>query len=212
MEVCSDFISGNFGFFIFREFNLERVPFNVDMNVLDGILNINTRYINLIKNMMESYSTCVDNYSNKITGEIQTLKLYKTIGKHSYHNVFTSIYFVLSVSQPIEPDKLVILFCNQLSISDLSIINCNFNSQFNKNNLVKRLVIIETKIYFWWKIFNQSDNNNNIFSFYLWCFRNLSNLDRPILPGSKTEHHIGFPDIFNKIKLLSTIEEHFNFR
>ena len=205
MELASKSINGNFGFFVYRDFKCDIVPLNINMEIINGILIFDEKYLDLVKYTFESYPSYIIDEKN-------TLKLYKIIGENFNHNVFTSILFVLSVAQPNELNKLSKLFSNQLGIVDISMINFNFYSKFNDSKLSRYLVILETKIYFWWRNFNQLGTDSNIFKFYLWCFKNLSNINTPILPGSKIDRHICYPEIFNQIENTNTLNGQFKLR
>lgn len=186
----SFFISGcEFGFFVFIDRKYIKIPFNVEMNITNG--NIKPKkeiYLDMAKNMADSYSSYSDGGIDIVTGQKQELRLFRLKEYFITHNVFTSIVYTIAVIVPKPFINITNHIADVIELKSLNIFNTNYYLHFYKSNDARKLVILETKIYFWWCIFHKDKDvdNNEFFSFYLWIFNNIKNINSPYFPGRKS--------------------------
>lgn len=186
----SFFISGNeFGFFVFVDRKYMKIPFNMEMIIING--NIKPKkniFLGMAKNMTDSYSSYSDSGIDIITEEKQELRLFRMKDYFITHNVFTSIVYTISVSIPKPFLNISKYIANVLELKSLDIFNTNYYLHFYSSDDARKLAILETKIYFWWHIFhrNKEITDNEYFSFYIWIFSNMKNIDSPYFPGRQS--------------------------
>lgn len=215
---CFYFSGGIFKFFIYTNKKTLDIPLNIEINIINGkIIPKNPSYFNLLRNMMDSYPSSIEDSTDVITGEKQTLKLFRIMNMSSNHNVFTSLLYVTMICLPTNEDKLSILFKTMLGINNIKLFNVDYYLYYNKNDHCKKLAIIETKIYFWWYFYSNNRSktilNSGFFSFYLWVFRNLSSLNNPTVLGTKDDRFPhSFVKYFNMIDNCKKISELFILR
>lgn len=179
-----------FGFFIFVDKKYIKIPFNMEMVILNGnIKPKNSVYLGMAKNMTESYSSYSDGGIDIITGQKQELRLFRLKDYFITHNVFTSIVYTITAIIPKPFINITNHIANVIGIKSLNIFNTNYYLHFYNCDDARKLVILETKIYFWWNIFHKGNNgngevgDNEFFSFYLWIFSNMKNINSPYFPG-----------------------------
>lgn len=205
---------GKFSFFFYDMNVFKDVPFGIVWKLQQGILKINDKseeYNIILNNMMDSYCSYIENYININTGEISSLPLYRLKSKTETHNVYSSMLYIIVATSP-SPFKIILeTMKEQLKIDDMNLVRYNYYDHFYSDPIARILVITETKIYFWWyflfkRLFNTTVINNEsknshmpFFMFYLWCFRNLGNLNRPFIPGNKNQLLPEFDLYFNLI-------------
>lgn len=215
---CFYLNEGNFKFFIYTNKKTLNVPLNIEIKIVNGkIVPKNPLYINLLRNMMDSYPSSIESSIDTITGERQTLKLFRIMNISSNHNTFTSLLYVTMICLPTNEEKISNLLKNMLGINNIKLFNTNYYLYFKKNDHCGKLAIIETKIYFWWYFYSNNRNtvvlNDGFFSFYLWVFRNLSSLNNPIILGTKEDRlSYSFIKYFNMIDNCDKISELFILR
>ena len=186
----SFFISGcEFGFFVFVDKKYIKIPFNMEMTIINGnIKPKNSVYLGMAKNMTESYSSYSDGGIDIITEQKQELRLFRLKDYFLTHNVFTSIVYTIAVIIPKPFINITNHIANVIGIKSLNIFNTNYYLHFYNSDDARKLVILETKIYFWWNIFHKSKEvgDNEFFSFYLWIFSNMKNINSPYFPGRQS--------------------------
>lgn len=178
----------------------KKIPFFVDYNFKKGLFI--SQYNGLIKNMIECFTSCIRGGIEYITQEPLTLRFFRPTGDFSVHNVFTSIYYSTKIilhkvgSQQIKEKMLKFL-----GINSIEVINDNYFKLADKSLDHLILLRFETKIFFWWNLYfkNREISDNIYFTFYLWCFRNLPNLDKPTIFGSNRRNAPMFGEYFSII-------------
>lgn len=178
----------------------------------------------LLDNMMDSYCSYIENYIDIKTGEISSLPLYRLKSRTTTHNVYSSMFFVTAVTNPTPFESILKFIKEKLNIDDMNLIKSNYYDHFYSDKSARTLVITETKIYFWWYLLSKnfintlnikdSTNKNSnsgkeikqenihipFFIFYLWCFRNLGNLNEPFTPGNRKQLLPSFDSYFRMIE------------
>lgn len=222
---------GNFSFFVYDLGVFRDVPFGIKWQLTNGKLvcqlssdivnNSNRDYNSLLNNIMNSYCSYIEGYIDLNTGEKSTLPLYSLKLRTNTHNVFTSIYYVLAATQPLSIDNITDMIKTKFNFTDINYINSNYHGYFYSNPLARKLVILETKIIFWWyflsicsnflKNNNQKSNHMSAIIFYLWIFRNIDNINQPKIPGKEDKL---LPSFDSYIKLIDNadLKDHYILR
>ena len=183
--ICIYFHGGNICFFNFVNNRINIIPFELKLSIDCGDIKPGKKEnIGYLKNMLEWYPSYIKDAIDYITDEQMTLRLYRMMEYTVTHNIFTSILYTIPIILLKDSKKVMELLAKNLDLHTLDIINTNYYIRFNSESDCRRLVLIETKIYFWWNLFYKDfkfTNDNIFFAFYLWCFLNLDKID---LPGS----------------------------
>lgn len=176
------------------------VPFFVDYNFKKGLFL--SEYNGLIKNMVECYTSCVRGGIEYITQEPFTLRFFRPTTEFFSHNVFTSMYYSTKIIlHKVSKQQLIDKLMKFLNINDIAVLNENYFKLANKSKEHMNLLRIETKIFFWWNLYFKDRKiiDNMYFTFYLWCFRNLANLNRPTIFGNAKRNTPSFGEYFSII-------------
>lgn len=211
---CNFFTAGEFICFIFIDRIFKILPVNVYPFIVDGNIE-SIRFRDYCKNMINNYPSCVMNSKDVVTDEISTLNFYKIMELVTSHNVFTSIAYSIGVFIPKNQNEVFERFRLLLDISSLSLINSNYHLYINKNIECRNLVILETKIFFWWYFISKNRNelkHQGYFAFYLWMFRNISNIDKPSIFGNNNRTIPGFKVYFEMIDNSTSLRDLFILR
>lgn len=202
-------------FFVYVDKKVIKIPFNITTNITKGNITLkNNKYLEMMKNIMDSYSSYVEKGRDIVTLETQSLKLYRMMNFFITHNVFTSVVYVSSVCIPKSFINITNYIANILKLETLDLFNTNYYLHFYNNENARRISIIETKIYFWWYLFSkeQNFNDNGFFVFYLWVFNNLNNLNEPTIFGKNNERIIPFYKYFELIEKTTRLTDLFILR
>lgn len=214
---CEFFNNGVFSSFMFLNGRVTEIPYNIRIKLEDGILSsVDISLNGICKNILDNYPSYISDSIDIVTNEEQKLNFYKMQEITMTHNVFTSILYVISIL--INKNQVFVTnkYKELLKIDDLSLIDTNYHIYINKNTDSKKLVLLETKIFFWWyfisKNLNKEINHSGFFAFYLWIFRNLNNIDTPTIFGNNTLHIPKHEKYFNLIDNAKNLKELFILR
>lgn len=210
------FVSGNeFGFFIFTCKKFMKIPFNVEIISINGnIKPKHSKFLNMMKNMADSYCSYSDGGVDIITEQKQELRLFRMKDYFITHNIFTSIVYTICSSVPKPFLNITNHIANMIGIKSLEIFNSNYYLHFYRSDDARKLAIIETKVYFWWNLFhrNRAVDDNEYFSFYLWIFNNMNRLNTPHFPGNIKRQINSFVKYFSIIETTTRVIDLFIFR
>lgn len=211
---CYFFTKGEFYCYVFIDKIFRKLPVNVYPFIDNGNID-SIRYRDYCKNMINNYPSCVSKSTDIITEEIVTLKFYRLMEFTTSHNVFTSILYVIAIFIPKNQYLLFDKFKNILEIDSLDILDSNYHIYINRNPQYRKLVIIETKIFFWWYFISKEKEDikhQGYFAFYLWMFRNIENIDTPTIFGNNSKIIPGFKKYFDLIDSSTSLRNLFILR
>jgi hypothetical protein len=187
-EITANYFTGsNYDLFLYLDRQYYKIPFNLNIKIINGIFILEgEKEMNLLKNMNNCYPSSIYNGNDSITNEKQTLKIYRIMEICNSHNIFSGILYIVMVLTLKKKTEICDLLIKKLNICNLNIINTDYYRN-NLNENCRKLAIIETKIYFWWNLFNKDKKVNDIqyFKFYMWVFNNLESIDNPYIIGEK---------------------------
>ncbi len=212
---CNFFTRGEFYCYVFIDKVFSIVPANVYPFIDNGNID-SIRFRDYCKNLINNYPSCVTKSIDIVTEEIVTLNFYKIMELVTSHNVFTSILYAIAVFIPKNQFEVFEKFRTILDITDLSLIDSNYHIYINRNTECRKLVVLETKIFFWWYFINKDKPNikhQGYFAFYLWIFRNIEHIDTPTIFGDKSGKNIpGFKKYFDIIDNCTSLRDLFILR
>lgn len=207
-STCLYMNSGKVVFFNILNKKFINTPFNPNIIIDKGMISCDEDYIDMTKNMFEYCHSYVKDTFDYITNEKIHLRFYKFSEYITSHNVFSSILFSCIYNMNSPGQQLVYLISKLLCINNFDIINTNYYLRYNSEPECRRLVVIETKIFFWFHLFFKLDIENNKilnetdnYFFYIWCFRNLKEINSPLNPSNK------FTIISDYSKYMKMIDE-----
>lgn len=176
------------------------VPFFANYTFKKGMFI--TQFNGLIKNMIECYPSSLSGGIEYITQEPLKLRFYRGGLEFSVHNIFTSIFYSAKTLLPkISKDEVNNALIKMLNIDNIKIINSNYFEMARNSTQHMNLLRLETKLFFWWNLFSKDRQlpDNIFFVFYLWCFRNISRINKPTLIGNTKRNSPVFTDYFSII-------------